>query len=157
MKRTRKTIAPTYTDVLRHNTFYRALDDAADMLRDAADYAGASGLMPGDERIAAVLDRLADQAAMCAELTREENAEILKAYFAPHSAPPQKEKTADYQRFRNKFVIRTGLEPVTGRLEICCSIQLSYRTVPPSTEGGAKIESFCRFAKFSVDFSTVPA
>lgn len=25
-------------------------------------------------------------------------------------------------------VIRTGFEPVTDRLEICCSIQLSYRT-----------------------------
>ena len=33
-------------------------------------------------------------------------------------------------------VIRTGFEPVTHSLEGCCSIQLSYRTIPFE---GAKI------------------
>ena len=47
-----------------------------------------------------------------------------------------KKSATSWLRFFDSFVIRTGFEPVTHSLEGCCSIQLSYRTIPFE---GAKI------------------
>ena len=46
--------------------------------------------------------------------------------------PPTSSVSARYSKpseLLSYIVILTGFEPVTHRLEICCSIQLSYRTV----------------------------
>ena len=47
-------------------------------------------------------------------------------------------------------VIRTGFEPVTHSLEGCCSIQLSYRTIPFE---GANIVVLRQFAKFLCNYA----
>ena len=51
-------------------------------------------------------------------------------------------------------MIPTGFEPVTHRLEICCSIQLSYGTVGVSIifKSGANVEIYLKYYKLGLRF-----
>lgn len=60
--------------------------------------------------------------------------------FVFHNSLKNKRQTDFYICLALCSVIPTGFEPVTHRLEICCSIQLSYGTVIyDSTKSGANV------------------